>query len=249
LKKKHVLTTPQQYQDGNDVVVLTDESANWNKAEQEGASQADAVSDSQTHTNSTNQSTGATDTRSDSLRQLADAVSRAQSSQAGTGASDAAAHGTTRTDARTWSNTRSRGGGITRKTTLVPRIRTRDIVTSIQFFSADEQFIEAASLFTRLPVGTALLYIAGRGVAQVKLPLAKDPLRRTPRFAIKKLAELQRLVLSRPEFATPEELIEKRIEFERQLIHYLNCQAADKNVPLLGVDGDDDEDENPIMTI
>ena len=43
LKKKHVLTTPQQYQDGNNRFVLTDESANWNDAEQEGASQADAV--------------------------------------------------------------------------------------------------------------------------------------------------------------------------------------------------------------
>jgi hypothetical protein len=247
LRPKHVLKTPQQFQEGHDVVVLSDTAANWSDAQQEGASQADAVSDTQTHANSTSQSTGSTDTRSDSLQHLADAVSRAQSSQSATGASNAAAHGTTRTDGRNWSNTRSRGGSVTRKTTLVPRIRTRDIVSSIQFFTADEQIIEAASRFTLLPVGTALLYIAGRGVAEANLPLAKNPFRSTPRFAIKKLAELQRLVLSRPEFATPEELVAKRIEFERQLVHYLNCQAATKSVPLLSVE--DDEDDNPILTI
>ena len=70
---------------------------------------------------------------------------------------------------------RSRGGSVTRKTTLVPRIRTRDIVSSVQFFTAEEQIIEAASRFTGLPVGTALLYIAGRAVAEAALPLAKNP--------------------------------------------------------------------------
>jgi hypothetical protein len=248
LKTKHVLTTPQQYQDGHELVVLTDESANWGDAQQQGASQADAVSDTTTHTNSTSQSAGSTDTRSESLQRLADAVSRAQSSQTVTGASDAAAHGTTRTDARNWSNTRTRGGSITRKTTLVPRIRTRDVVTSIQFYSPDELVIEAASRFTQLRVGTALLYIAGRGVAEAKLPLAKDPLRRTPQFAIKKLSQLRKLVLARNEFATPEQLLDQRRTFERRLIQYLNDRRVIEDARAqLGYT--EPPDDNPLLTI
>ena len=248
LRKKFVLTTPQQFQEGHDQVVLTDESANWNDAEQEGASQTDAVSDTATHSNGTTQSTGATDTRRDSLQGLADAVSRAQSSQNGSNSSDAAAHGTTRTDGRNWSKTRNRGGSITRKTTLVPRIRTRDIVTSVQFYTAEEQIIEAASRFTGLPIGTALVYIGGRGVAEARLPLVQNPLRRTPRFAIKKLNELRRIVVARDEFATPDQLVNERRDFERQLIQYLNDRRMiERTRPQLVYD--DPPDDNPLLTI
>lgn len=248
LRKKFVLTTPQQYQDGNNVVVLTDESSNWNDAEQLGSSQADGVSETATHTNATSQSSGATDTRSDSLQGLADAVSRAQSNQNGTSNSDAAAHGTTRTDTSNWSNTRSRGGSLTRKTTLVPRIKTRDIVTSVQFFTAEEQIIEAASRFTGLDVGTAILLIAGRGVAEVALPLAKDPLHRTPRFAARKLSELRRIVLARPEFATPEQLMDERQAFERQLIAYLHDRRMIA-APRPQLNYIESTAENPLLTI
>lgn len=248
LKKKHVLKTPQQYQDGNDAVVLTDESSNWGDAEQQGSSQADAVSDSTTNTTGSSSSTGSGETRSDSTQRLADAVSRAQSSQNGTSSSDAAAHGTTRTDGRSWSNTRSRGGSVTRKTTLVPRIRTRDVVTSIQFFSPDEQFIDVASRFTRLPVGTAMLYIAGSGVAEAKLPLAKNPLGRTPRFAAKKLSGLRQLVLARNEFATPKQVLDQRRSFERQLIQYLNDrEPIEQSQPQLSYT--EPPDDNPLLTI
>jgi hypothetical protein len=248
LKKKHVLTTPQQYQDGNELVVLTDETANWSDADQQGASQSDAVSDTQTHTNSANQSTAATDTRSESIQRLADAVSRAHSNQTGSGSSDAVAHGTTRSDARNWSNTHTRGGGITRKTTLVPRIRTRDVVTSIQFYTADEQIIQAASDLTQYAIGTALLYIGGHGIAEVKLPLAGNPLRQTPQFAAKKLAELRKLVLVRGEFATPEQLFDQRRDFERQLVQYLNeRQMNGQAPPQLGYT--EPPDDNPLLNI
>ncbi len=247
LKVKHTLRTPQQYQDGHDMLVLTDESTNWNDANQEGGSESSATSDTSTQTRGNTDATGSSETRSELDDRLREAVSRAKSSQAASTQSDSSAHGTTRTDGRNWANTHSLGGSVTRKTTLVPRIRTRDVVTSIQFFSADEQFLDKASHITRMSVGTALLYIAGRGVAQVLLPLAANPLGRTPAFAIKKLSQLRGLVLARPEFATPEQLMAQRREFERQIVQYLDCQTAERSAPML-LDCEPDDD-NPLMTI
>ena len=131
-----------------------------------------------------------------------------------------------------------RGGGITRKTTLVPRIRTRDIVTSIQFFTADEQIIEAASDITQYAVGTALLYIGGRGVAEVKLPLAGDPLcakRRNLRPRSSQNSASWSWL--RGEFATPEQLLDQRRDFERQLVQYLNERPMIETGPAGATDG------------
>jgi energy-coupling factor transporter ATP-binding protein EcfA2 len=224
LKPKHILKTPQQFQEGHDEVVLTDHSETWSDAEQEGSSQTDAVND--------------TDTRSQSLGSLgSNRTSTSQSS----------AHSNVRTDGRNWSSTRTQGGGLTHRTTLVPRIRTRDIVTSIQFFTADEQVIDRASDFTRMAIGSALLYIAGRGVAQVGLPLATNPFRRTPAFAAKKLSELRTLVFARSEFATPEQLLAKREQFEREMVRYLERQVSDQGAP--GLLAYEPEDDNPLLNI
>ena len=247
LKTKHVLKTPQQYQDGHDIVVLTDESDSWNDAEQEGSSQADAISDTETQTQGTSDTSGSTDTRSGPADRLAEAVSLARSNQTNTSRSQASARGTTRTDGHNWSATRSRGGSRTRKTTLVPRIRTRDVVTSIQFLSTDEQFLAEASEFTRKAIGTALLYTAGRGVSQVTLPLASNPLRRTPTFAGKKLSQLRSQVFARREFATPEQLLADRQQFERQVVRYLEKQVAAVSPPALLPP--EPEDDNPLLTI
>ena len=130
----------------------------------------------------------------------------------------------------------------------MPRIRTRDVVTSIQFYTADEQIIQAASDLTQYAIGTALLYIGGHGIAEVKLPLAGNPLRQTPQFAAKKLAELRKLVLVRGEFATPEQLFDQRRDFERQLVQYLNeRQMNGQAPPQLGYT--EPPDDNPLLNI
>jgi hypothetical protein len=93
-----------------------------------------------------------------------------------------------------------------------------------------------------------LLYVAGRGVAEAKLPLVRDPLRKTPRFAGKKLSGLRKLVVARGEFATPEQLIDQRHTFERQLIQYLNDRRMiDRAQPQLCYI--DPPDDNPLLTI
>ncbi len=120
-------------------------------------------------------------------------------------------------------------------------------MTSIQFLTAEEQFIDRASEFTRMEIGSTLMYIAGRGVAQVKLPLAMNPLRRTPVFAAKKLSQLRTLVLARREFATPEQLIAERRQFEREIVRYLERQVADQSEP--GFLAYEPEDDNPLLDI
>ena len=221
LKTKHILKTPQQFQDGHERIVLTDKTETWNDAEQQGSSQSDAVND--------------TDTQSQPL----------EPNQSG--GSQASAHGNVRTDGQSRSTTRSQGGSVTHRTTIVPRIRNRDIISSIQFLTADEQFIGGARDFTRLPVGSAFMYTAGRGVAQVKLPLAKNPLPRTPVFAAKKLSQLRELVLRRREFATPAEFLAERQQFEREIIRYLEQHATDQEEP--GLLLCEPEDDNPMLDI
>lgn len=222
-KVKHVLTQKQQYQDGHDLITLTDTSESFSDAEQDGGSTANAVSDTETTTHGTTHSSGT----NDSTTRVAEAVSNARSDQSGhsqqsgSNTSQASARGTTQTQGNNWSRTKTRGANVTRKQTLVPRILTREVVTAIQFYTTDEQIVEAASELTRLIRGTCFLYVAGQGVSRVQIPADRDPLAGLPRFVAKKLVELRRQVLARPEFDTPANLHQKRIEFERKLIEFL----------------------------
>ena len=219
---KHTLKTPQQYQDGHDLVDLFDEGENWSDAEQQGGSEADGSTQTTTHTDNRSRST--TDTTSthanDTLR---DAVSRARSDV--NGSSTSRANGTTQTSSNNWSTTHSRGGSRTRRQTLVARMRTRDIVSSVQFLSIDEQEAMAASEQAQLPTGTAIAYVSGKGAAQVAFPLPPDHFRGTPKFAKKKLHQLREIVTARPEFATPHTIAQQRQAFVTQLAAHLHAIA------------------------
>ena len=105
------------------------------------------------------------------------------------------------------------------------RIKTRDVVSSVQFLSLDEQVAQIASEIARLPIGSALLNLAGR-VARVKFPLPRDPLAQTPKFARKKVNELTRMIQSRPEFQSPTERTAARLRFEQRLVEHLHRIAA-----------------------
>lgn len=221
-KIKHVQTQLQQYQDGNELVTLTDESDSISDAAQDGGSSSNAISDTQSHSEGNTSSAGSTETTS----LVANAVSQARSDQSGTSSGTSSSRGSTETSGSSWSKTTTRGKSVTRKQSLVPRIRTREIVTATQFYTTDEQIIEAASELTTLPRGTAMLYIAGQGVTRVNTPLARNPMASTPRFAAKKIAQLRREVHARPEFDTTENLKLKRIEFEQKLVKFLQDAAA-----------------------
>jgi hypothetical protein len=119
------------------------------------------------------------------------------------------------------SATTTQGGSRTRKQTLVPRIREREIIPSIQYDPLDDQKEVKASHVTQFATGTADVYVAGHGVSRVQFRLAADALGRTPRFEAKKVQQLRALIQARPEFATPEHLLERRSDFERRLIEHL----------------------------
>ena len=235
-KEKHVLTQQQQYQDGHDIVTLTDESESFSDAEQKGSSESKATSNTETSSQGTSSSNGTSSSsgKSEGTSRLADAVNQARteqagrseqsghSNQSGTSSSTGTSQGTTATSGSSSSKTKTRGVSITRKQSLVPRILTREVVTTVQYFTTEEQFIEAARDLTLLARGTCFLYLAGHGVSQVQIPLAGHPLIRLPKSAARKLAQLRREVLSRPEFDTTENLLRKRLEFEHDLIRFLN---------------------------
>jgi hypothetical protein len=252
LIEKHRLTQWQQYQDGHDVLFLTDENETWSDADQAGGSQSNAQSDTTTDTATNNRSSTTGDTVTRDERTLAEAVSRARSEQTGTSSSRATARGATATDGTSWSNTRTRGGGRTRKMTLVPRLRWREVTTSIEYFSTNEQVDYGAREITRLGVGEGILYRAGAVPLRVQFPLAKGPLDRTPKFAAKQVQALRREITARPMFAKPEQIIAERRDFERRLVGHLNRLAIERERPGLPSPADvpeDGPDDNPTLAI
>ena len=231
LIEKHRLVQTQQYQDGHDRIVLTDESENWSDAQQSGGSQSDSRSDSSSDSASESRSSSTSESRTRQEQTLAEAVSRARGDQQGSSTSRSTSHGTSRTDGTSWSSTSSTGGSRTHRTTLVPRMRWREIVSSIQFLTPEEQLAFGARDITRQPTGEALIYTAGELPFRVQFPLSRGPFHRTPKFADKQVRLLRSEILSRPMFAPPAEISAERLEFEQRLIAHLE-QLAHDNQPL-----------------
>lgn len=247
LAEKHRLKQLQQYQDGHDTVFLTDETDTWSDAQQSGGSRSNAQSDTATDTTTDSRSSGTSDAVTRHEQALSEAVSRARNDQAGSSTSRASSQGTTSTDGTSWSTTATRGGSRTRRTTLVPRLRWREIVTSVQFLSLDEQVALGARDVTRQATGEALVYTAGQVPMRVQFPLAQGPYDRTPKFAAKKVESLRLEIVSRPMFAQPEQIIAERRDFERQLITHLERLAIDSQ-PVV-VRPLPEAKNNPLLTI
>lgn len=219
---KHVLRQEQQYQDGHDLVELVDESDNWTDSDTAGTALALAASDTTTDTAGTSQA----------VRDVLGAASQAARQEVNARTqSTARATGSTRTETENRSHTAARGGSRTRRQTLVPRLKFRTVVTSVQFYPIEEQSIQGAVQLARLPVGTALEYIAGRGMRRLRFPLPKNPLARTPRYARRKRWELERLLAARPEYATPAEVLAARKRFLERLVEHLRTIPVEHRPP------------------
>jgi hypothetical protein len=224
-RTKHTQTVPMQFQDGHDLVTLTDTAETWGEADQQGGADADGSTDTATRTQGTNDGTTRTSGETFDEHGLRRAASEARAATTGSSTSIAHTVGQSRSRTASWSLTSSRGGSRTFKQQLVPRIVVRDIVTSIQFYSPDEQVMEWAGTIAAAPVGTALLYIAGQGTVKVRFPLPSTPFRRTPKFGAKQLARLRRLVTDRPEYALPQEIASLRATFTAELAGRLTALA------------------------
>ena len=230
-KVKHVQKVPMQFQDGHDVVTLEDSAENWQQGDQRGGAQAAGATNTTSETHGTRDDRGRTRTETQDEHSLRRSVAAARAETSGTSTSSSAGQGQTHTTTANWSQTQSRGGSRTFKQTLVPRIVVKDVVTSIQFFTTEEQITGAASAIAGFPTGTALLYLAGKGTMRVAFPLPKQPFLRTPKFGQKKLLALLSSVLARPEYGTSEQIVQERAIFLRNLVKHLKTLAQPK--PLL----------------
>lgn len=242
-KVKHVQRQPMQFQDGHDIVMLEDTAENWQQGEQQGGADANATTNSRTDTSGRREDHGQTRTQTEEEETLRRTVADARAEMSGTSSSSSTAQGQTHTSTANWARSSSRGGSRTFKQTLVPRIVIRDIVTSIQFLTTEEQFAQAASAIAGFHTGTALLYIAGKGSMRVAFPLPKQPFRSTPKFGRKKLQALLETVLARPEYATADQILEDRAAFVRNLVRYLKALAKPRQLPAPRPHDDDEDDD------
>lgn len=220
LKIKHVQRTPMQFNIGNELVTLTDTSAGSSVAEQNGTTHSDTTNEStergEGRTEADGTSNGTTTERDED--RLRESVNEARSRTTSRTSNTSTSSGTSIQNGTSTSTTSTRNTGVTYKQTLIPRIITKNIVTSIQFFSLDEQRQDPATKLAGLGDGAAFVHLSGRGVARVQFPLAKRPFSGTPQFARRKQAEFWRELLKRPEYASPEAILEERERMFDQLL-------------------------------
>lgn len=197
-KIKHVQKTPQQFTIGHEVVELVDQG--------EGTSEMEG----QTLTEGTSS-------------QISDSLSRAvhQADQETQG--EGRTEGNSKTNARQSTSTRTTNRTI--KQTLVPTILTREVISSLQFYSKDEIEWAAASAFKQLETGEAIITVDGQGVWQCQTPVAKEPLEHAPKFASRKLNLWRDQMLQRPEFVAPETVQQEREHFLKTLTQELQLMA------------------------
>ncbi len=222
---KHILRQQQQYQEGHDRIVLEDEGESWTDSDTSGTAATHGTA------NTSTDATGA----SDAIREAVGAAAAAahQTISANTN-SHADSRGTNESATTNQSHTAARGGSRTRRTTLVPRIKTRLVITGVQFMSVEEQNVEGAVELSRLPVGTAIEYRSGKPYRKAQFPLAENPLRRTPKFANKKRAEFDEELGARPEYASPAEVLAARDRFRAQLLQQLQDSPSRRTSRLIG---------------
>jgi hypothetical protein len=234
LRVKHEQQTPMQFQDGHDLVVLTDTSEGSSTAEQHGTSQTtgttDSTSQSEGRTDGDGSSSG-TSTQRDEDR-LRETVNQARSKTSARTSNSNTSSATSSQNGTSASTTTSHTFGKTHKQTLVPRIVTRNIVMSVQFYSLEEQRQVPATKLAGLRTGAAFLHVSGRGVAEVGFPLARDPFVGIPKFAKRKEAEFWQDLLARPEYAAPASILKARQRMLDELLVQLQRLAPFESLVL-----------------
>lgn len=231
MRVKYTQRIPMQFQTGHRLVVLEDtsEGATETSGTSDGAGTTDTVSEAVTDT-----------VNSAEARQLRDIVTHATTVSAG----EAHARGSTTATARQRTTTSTQSSGTSRSRTwkqqLVPIIETRQVVTSVQFFTKEEQEATKASALTRLATGEAFLHVSGAAAVPVRFPLAADPFARTPRFGARREAEQQALQERLPAFATLAEIQADREALVAALVQRLydlmDRAENDAPTPLLALD-------------
>jgi len=130
------------------------------------------------------------------------------------------------TDARSDANTH--GGSRTFKTVPLARMKWRDVVSSVQFLSADEQDRDFAKQVARLDTGQAFLLVSGANGIKVQFPLASHRFARAVKFLAKKDAAFHQLLALRDDFDFSHVLEQERISFNQKLVNALIQRLRDQ---------------------
>ncbi len=226
---KHTLRQKQQYQAGNELVILHDRSDSSTEGEEEGETTTTGTTNTEGQNESQTASHTHTSGETGSDGHLAKTISDARASASQTGSSSSKAT----SDQVGTSRSRSRTRGLTRthRQTLVPILRWRDIVSSVQFFTADEQTGVLARQVATLPTGAAFVYHAGQPPAVVRFPWHPDPFAMTPKARAKKVQAFRNLLLRRDEFALPTTVEAEILAFESAWLAQLQDLPASPAAP------------------
>ncbi len=224
---KHIQRVPQQFTVGHDLVELTDTS--------QGTSDGDTIGTSDASASGTQEGTSSqlTDTLGAAVNRAENATTNSSSSSTSKASSEGRQSGTSSTQTRTTSDSRTttRSQSRTVKQQLLPRIITKDIVTSVQFSTPEEIDRDHAGTIVQFGTGEAYLLIGGLGTFIGQAPLAVDVLARTPRYAARRLQEFFAEQWQRPEFVAPAVVIAQRQAFLAQLLSELTTMRLGDQAP------------------
>ncbi len=209
VKYKH--RQEQQYQDGWTAVPLFDESFGETDGEVVGGGVTDGTTSSDTWGTDTGSSEGSSRVDQRDERWLRHMVNEAKSQVFSERSREGGSKGTSHQQSRNWSKSKNWQRTLTKKQTLVPIIKTKEVVTSVQFYTPDEHMLEQAADVTRFERGEAAMLVSGHGLAYVKLPLAEDILGGVANKARRNMLAFRDELHKLPLFTT-----EKAIQAERQ---------------------------------
>jgi hypothetical protein len=224
-KVKHVQRVPQQFTVGHDLVELTDTS--------QGTSDGDTTGTSEASASGTQEGTSSqlTDTLGTAVSRAERATTDSSSSSKATGEGRQSSTSSTQTRTTNDSRTITHSQSQTTKQQLVPRIITKDIITSVQFFTPEEIDRDHAGAIVQFGTGEAYLLIGGLGTFLGQAPLAVDVLARTPQYAARRLTEFFAEQWQRPEFVAPAAVVAQRQAFLAQLLTELTTMRLDEHMP------------------
>jgi len=213
-KVKHIHKTPQQFNEGVEIIELTDRSEGT--AEQTGSSSTDGTTDQ------------VTDTLSRAVQNIRHPVGTQLNEQRQTdGDSSARGHANQHSSTQTQSTTRNASRTV--KQVTVPKIVTKMIVQSIEHYKTEEIDRSFAATMRQFDTGECFLQLDGIGAYIVrKTPLPHNPYAMTPRFAARKAREWIEEILRRPEFDSPQHIRAEHERFVEELVIRLQAMALEQ---------------------
>ncbi|TWT51742.1 AAA-like domain protein [Thalassoglobus neptunius] len=219
MRIKHELKTPQQFFDHHEIVTLTDYSEN--EREQTTTGGSTSVGDS--WQNTVGDTRGTSSSVQEQIGRLGEVVTDSISSSRSI--SDSTGGSATHTD--TSSMSVGRGKSQSWKQSLVPVYRIEHVISSVQFYSSEEWNLMTAKKLIRFKPGECAFYVRGIGSCFGKLPLSVDPLARTPKSAVRRIAAHNEFMKAIPWYAAPDEIVAARKRFLNELLNQLRIAVND----------------------